>query len=175
MHTTDYILNDVKPLEMSGSLKKIQEAFRRTPYSHLPVLDSEVYYGALNRGEFELIKDPDFKLQDHRSLLLPFYATETMNWFEVLQYFATYNTNIMPILNAEKEYLGYFELLWNHCEHRFGHNNYQGENLPRVEDLNPALIIDEVSKFAKKNAYVSAGYSLGKLLAGNMPNRLLIL
>ena len=110
MHTTDYILNDVKPLELSGSLKKIQEAFRRTPYSHLPVLESEVYYGALNRGEFELLKDPDFKLQDHRSLLQPFYATDTMNWFEVLQYFATYNTNIMPILNGEKEYLGYFEL-----------------------------------------------------------------
>ena len=76
----------------------------------MPVLDDKIYYGALSRSEYELIKDLDFNLQNHRGLLEPFYATDSMNWFEVLQYFATYNTNIMPILNGEKEYLGYFEL-----------------------------------------------------------------
>lgn len=97
-------------MTLNTSLEELREGFRRTSYSHLPVLDEKVYFGALNRTEFDLIKDPKFKLQDHRSLLEPFYVTNTMNWFEVLQYFATYNTNIMPILNSEKEYLGYFEL-----------------------------------------------------------------
>ena len=110
MQTANYILNDVKPLDLNSSLEKLQDVFDKTSYSHLPVLDGEVYFGALNRIEFELIKDPDFKLQDHRALLEPFYVTDSMNWFEVLQYFATYNTNIMPILSGEKKYLGYFEL-----------------------------------------------------------------
>jgi CBS domain-containing protein len=110
VQTVDYILNDVKPMTLNTSLEKLREGFRKNPYSHLPVLDEKVYFGALNRIEFDLIKDPNFKLQDHRALLEPFYVTDTMNWFEVLQYFATYNTNIMPILNSEKEYLGYFEL-----------------------------------------------------------------
>ena len=110
MQTANYILNDVKPLALNSSLKQLEEVFRKTTYSHIPVLDDKIYFGALNRGEFELIKDPDFKLQNHRGLLEPFYATDSMNWFEVLQYFATYNTNLMPILNGEKEYLGYFEL-----------------------------------------------------------------
>ena len=97
-------------MTLDTSLEKLREGFRKTPFSHLPVLDEKVYFGALNRIEFELIKDPNFKLQNHRSLLEPFYATDTMNWFEVLQYFATYNTNIMPILNSEKKYLCYFDL-----------------------------------------------------------------
>jgi len=106
----NYILNEIKPLALNSSLKQLQESFRKTACSHLPVLDEKIYYGALKRSEFELIKDPDFKLQDNRALLEPFYATDSMNWFEVLQYFANYNTNVMPILNSEKEYLGYFEL-----------------------------------------------------------------
>jgi hypothetical protein len=110
VQTANYILNDVKPLALNSSLNQLKEAFRKTTYSHVPVLDDKIYYGALNRSEFELIKDPDFKLQNHRGLLEPFYATDTMNWFEVLQYFTTYNTNLMPILNGKKEYVGYFEL-----------------------------------------------------------------
>lgn len=110
MQTSNYILNDVKPLALNSALKPMQEAFRKTTFSHLPVVDDEIYYGSMRRSEFELIKDADFKLQDNRALLEPFYATDTMNWFEVLQYFANYNTNVMPILNGEKAYIGYFEL-----------------------------------------------------------------
>ena len=110
MQTSNYILNDVKPLALNSALKPIQEAFRKTTFSHLLVVDDEIYYGSMRRSEFELIKDADFKLLDHRALLEPFYATDTMNWFEVLQYFANYNTNVMPILNGEKAYIGYFEL-----------------------------------------------------------------
>ena len=101
MQTSNYILSDVKPLALNSSLKQLEEVFRKTTYSHVPVLDDKIYFGAFSRSEFELIKDPDFNLQNHRGLLEPFYATDTMNWFEVLQYFATYNTNIMPILNGE--------------------------------------------------------------------------
>ena len=66
--------------------------------------------GALKRREFELLPPDDSALLDHRHLIQPFYASEKMNWFEVLQYFATYNTNLMPVLNADKKYIGYYEL-----------------------------------------------------------------
>jgi len=110
VQTVNYILNETKPLTLNTELEKAQEAFRKTSYSHLPVLDGKIYFGALDREEFELIKSPRSKLMEHRQLLEPFYATDNMNWFEVLQYFATYNTNIMPILNGDKEYIGYYEL-----------------------------------------------------------------
>lgn len=95
---------------MNSSLKELKDAFRKTTYSHLPVLDQNIYFGALKRSELELVKASDFKLQDHRGLLEPFYVTDIMNWFEVLQNFANYNTNVMPILDANKAYAGYYEL-----------------------------------------------------------------
>lgn len=110
MQTTTYILNDIKPIKLTTSLEEVREVFRKTSYSHLPVLDGKIYFGALDRLEFDLIKSHDSVLMDHKQLLQPFYVTENMTWFEVLQYFATYNTNLMPILNSEKEYIGYYEL-----------------------------------------------------------------
>lgn len=110
MQTANYILNDITPITLDTPLGDVEEAFSRNSYSHLPVLDDKIYFGAIDRVEFDLIKSPESTLMEHRQLLEPFYVTESMNWFEVLQYFATYNTNMMPILNRDKEYIGYFEL-----------------------------------------------------------------
>ena len=110
MQTANYILNDITPITLDTPLGDVEEAFSRNSYSHLPVLDDKIYFGAIDRVEFDLINSPESTLMEHRQLLEPFYVTESMNWFEVLQYFATYNTNMMPILNRDKEYIGYFEL-----------------------------------------------------------------
>jgi len=110
VQTANYILNDITPITLDTPLGDVEEAFSRNSYSHLPVLDDKIYFGAIDRVEFDLIKSPESTLMEHRQLLEPFYVTESMNWFEVLQYFATYNTNMMPILNRDKEYIGYFEL-----------------------------------------------------------------
>jgi len=110
VQTANYILNDITPVTLDTPMEDVEEAFSRNSYSHLPVLDDKIYFGAIDRVEFDLINSPESTLMEHRQLLEPFYVTESMNWFEVLQYFATYNTNMMPILNRDKEYIGYFEL-----------------------------------------------------------------
>jgi len=110
VQTANYILNDITPVTLDTPMEDVEEAFSRNSYSHLPVLDDKIYFGAIDRVEFDLINSPESTLMEHRQLLEPFYVTESMNWFEVLQYFATYNTNMMPILNGDKEYIGYFEL-----------------------------------------------------------------
>jgi CBS domain-containing protein len=110
VQTANYILNDITPITLDTPLEEVEKAFSGNSYSHLPVLDDMIYFGAIDRVEFDLINSPESTLMEHRQLLEPFYVTESMNWFEVLQYFATYNTNMMPILNRDKEYIGYFEL-----------------------------------------------------------------
>lgn len=110
MQIANYILNDITPITLNTPLEMVEKTFDKTSYSHLPVLDDKIYFGALDRVEFDLIQSPGSTLMEHRQLLEPFYVTENMNWFEVLQYFATYNTNLMPILNGDKEYIGYYEL-----------------------------------------------------------------
>ena len=59
---------------------------------------------------FPLVTTKKLHLNDLKHLIEPFYATENMNWFEVLENFATHNTNLMPVLNSDKKYIGYYEL-----------------------------------------------------------------
>lgn len=110
MQTIAYILNDIQPFNLKNDITQMKEIFEQYPFSHIPVVDDNLYYGAIAHEEIELLNPDSLKLNDFKHLAQPFYATENMNWFEVLQYFATHNTNLMPILNAEKEYIGYYEL-----------------------------------------------------------------
>ncbi|MEL4456120.1 CBS domain-containing protein [Lutimonas vermicola] len=110
MQTINYILKDIRPFKLNTDIAQLKKTFEQYPFSHLPVVDDKIFYGAIAREEIEILKDNTHKLNELKQLIQPFYVTDTMNWFEVLQYFASYNTNLMPILNSDKKYIGYFEL-----------------------------------------------------------------
>lgn len=111
MQTITYILNDIQPFELKNNIAQMKEIFNQFSFSHIPVVDEKLYFGAISREEIDLLKPDDaITLNKYRHLIQPFYVTENMNWFEILQDFATHNTNLMPILNSDKEYIGYFEL-----------------------------------------------------------------
>lgn len=110
MQTINYILKDIKPFKLKNDIAQIKKTFEKYAFSHFPIVEDKIYYGAIAREEIEILKDDTHKLNELKQLIQPFYVTETMNWFEVLQNFASYNTNLMPILNSDKKYVGYFEL-----------------------------------------------------------------
>jgi predicted transcriptional regulator len=110
MQTINYILKDIQPFGLKDDVDQIKKVFKKYPYSHLPVVEEKLFYGAVSKREIELSPSDKVKLNELRHLIEPFYASENMNWFEVLQYFATHNTNLMPVLSSEKEYIGYYEL-----------------------------------------------------------------
>jgi predicted transcriptional regulator len=110
MHTTDYISNDVKALHLTDDLADVKIVFSQLPHSHLPVLDEGIFCGALAKKDVEFLDPVGKTVNTFKHQLNLFYANEKMNWFEVLQYFATFKTNLMPILDKEKKYIGYYEL-----------------------------------------------------------------
>lgn len=110
MQTTDYISNDVPALKLNDGIAKVQQLFLQFPHSHLPVIDEDIFCGSLSKRDVEFLDPKEKTVNVFRHQLQLFYATERMNWFEVLQYFATYKTNLMPILDTEKKYIGYYEL-----------------------------------------------------------------
>jgi len=110
MQTINYILKDIRPFGLKDDVGQMKKSFELYSYSHLPVVDKKLFYGAVSRQEIEILQSEKVKLNDLRQIIEPFYVTENMNWFEVLQNFATHNTNFMPVLNAKKEYAGYYEL-----------------------------------------------------------------
>ncbi len=110
IRTIDYILNDIKPLKIGDKIKKAQALFEQNPASHLPVIDRNIFYGNIAKQDVEFTDYSDEILDEIKPLIQTFYATIDMNWFEVLQYFATYNCNLLPVLNGSKKYVGYYEL-----------------------------------------------------------------
>jgi len=110
MQTINYILKDIKPITLKEDIKNIKDIFANNSLSHLPIVENKNFCGTIARQDIEFSPIKDKKLESIKNLFQLFYTTDSMNWFEVLQYFATYNTNIMPVLNSKKKYIGYYEL-----------------------------------------------------------------
>lgn len=125
-YLNDFILKDLKPLKLEDSVEKAMQLFDNTDYSHFAVVQNNNYEGTLVYEYLE--QNPNFstKINDLRGLLHPIYVTDSMNWFEVLQMFTTYNSNVLPVVDQQKKYLGYFEL--NDFLHMFKCTPFLHEN-----------------------------------------------
>ncbi len=110
MQTTDYISNDIKPLRLKDNITHVKQIFSKCPHSHIPVVDNNTFYGSIARQDIEYIEFENKILSKLKNQLKPFYTSDSVNWFEVLENFATYNTNLIPVLNTNNRYLGYYEL-----------------------------------------------------------------
>ena len=106
---SDYVNNDFKPIDSKQTVITIQDFFTATPYSHFPILENGVYIGCIAMEDaetFEIHK----KLADYRYTLEGFFVRTSMNWLDVLEVFARNNSNIVPILDDNNKYIGYYEI-----------------------------------------------------------------
>lgn len=108
--TEIYILKETKPLRLEDKLEKAVQLLEDSGYSHLAVVRKGVYEGTISLKQAEERTDLSTKIGDIRSLLNPVYVLNTMDWFDVLQVFATNNCNAIPVIDKEKNYLGYYEI-----------------------------------------------------------------
>jgi len=108
--TEIYILKETKPLRLEDKLEKALKLLEDSGYSHLAVVHKGVYEGTISLKQVEERTDLSTKIGDARSLLNPVYVLNTMDWFDVLQVFATNNCNALPVIDKNKNYLGYYEI-----------------------------------------------------------------
>lgn len=106
---SDYINNDFKPIESTESVVEVQDFFGEIPYSHFPILDNGVYLGCIAAEDAETF-ETEKKLSDYRYAFEGFFVRNTMSWLDVLEVFARNNANIVPILNDDNKYIGYYEI-----------------------------------------------------------------
>ena len=109
MNTTQYIINDIKPFDIEMMVKDVQIAFNQLTYSHIPVSKDGRYIGCISENDAHCF-ETDQPLTNFSYALEPFYVTDLTNWLDILEAFAMRNSNIMPVLNSENNYLGYYEL-----------------------------------------------------------------
>ncbi|WP_375239740.1 acetoin utilization protein acuB [Aurantibacter sp.] len=110
MLLSDYIINDVKPLLIKEKVSALQFLFNQLTYSHIPIKNEDgAYLGCISENDA-------YCFESDKPLIECAYATEgffvrnNATWLNVLEDFAANNTNIMPVLDAQNNYLGYYEL-----------------------------------------------------------------
>lgn len=105
----EYITNDYKAIDSQEKIADVQDFFAEVPFSHFPILSDGVFIGSISADDVDTF-DSDKMVNDYRYTLEAFFARENMIWLDVLEVFAKNHTNIVPVLNEENNYSGYYEL-----------------------------------------------------------------
>lgn len=106
---SNFILNDYKALQIDETIADAQEFFEEINFSHFPVLDDSIYIGSIAKDDLETF-DSDKKLSDYKYALEGFFARKNMIWLDVLEVFAKNQTNVVPVLDDDNAYLGFYEM-----------------------------------------------------------------
>ena len=118
MNTLSYLINDIKPFDIKTSMGEVQSTFNQLTYTHIPVSNKGEYVGCISETDAHCF-DADKTLEDYNYALEPLFVNDRTNWLDILEAFALRSSNIMPVLDKENRYLGYYELgdimdLFNH-------------------------------------------------------------
>ena len=106
---TDFISNDIQPLQITDTITIAQDLFIEYNFSHFPVLEDGVYIGSAEAESIELL-DSDKEVGDDRYSFSKFFVRDTTIWLDVLEIFAKNESNVLPVLDANNNYLGYYEI-----------------------------------------------------------------
>lgn len=106
---TDYINNDIRALDSHETILAAQDFFIDTPFSHFPVLEDGIYIGSIVADDLETF-DTDKVVADYRFTLEPFFVKPSMIWLDVLEVFGKNHADVVPVLDENNHYIGYYEL-----------------------------------------------------------------
>lgn len=110
MNLLNFIINDIKPLTNTDTVSELQLLFNQLTYSHIPIKNEEgVYLGCLSETDVHCFES-EKKVKDCNYAIEGFFVRDHTNWLDVLEAFAQNSSNIMPVLNDNSNYLGYYEL-----------------------------------------------------------------
>ncbi len=107
---TDLISNDYKPIDSNETVANIRDFFEEVTFSHFPVVEETTYIGSIAMDDVETF-DADKKISQYRYAMEGFFARTNMMWLDVLELFAKNQTNIVPVLDDNNLYVGYYESL----------------------------------------------------------------
>jgi CBS domain-containing protein len=105
----NYITNNYKAIDSQETISSVQDFFNELNFSHFPVVEEGIYIGSIASEDIETF-DSFKKVFDYRYSLEGFFAREKMIWMDVLEVFAKNKSNLIPVLNEDNAYLGYYEI-----------------------------------------------------------------
>jgi Mg/Co/Ni transporter MgtE len=109
MTLQEFIINDIKPLNINEKVSDLKMMFNELTYSHIPIENNGVYIGCISENDAYCFEG-EKTIIDCNYALEGFFVRSNTTWLDVLEEFAQNSCNIMPVLSDKNEYLGYYEL-----------------------------------------------------------------
>lgn len=106
---SEYINNDFKPFPNDETVAEIQDFFAEGTFSHFPVMENGIYLGCISAVDAETFETQK-AIAEYRYALEGFFVRNTTIWLDVLEIFARNNANVVPILDENNAYIGYYEI-----------------------------------------------------------------
>ncbi|WP_299255948.1 CBS domain-containing protein [uncultured Aquimarina sp.] len=109
MKTSLYIINEIDPLSTAAKVADAQLLFNELTYTHFPVLKDGIYVGCISEADVRCF-ETEKVLESYLYALEGFFVRTNTNWLDILESFAQNHSNILPVLDDDNNYQGYFEL-----------------------------------------------------------------
>lgn len=109
MNPQHYILNDFEPLDISTNIREARDLARQFTYSHIPIAKDGEFIGCLSETDASYF-DGNRIIENFQYAIEPIYVLEEDNWLDILEKFTIHDSNIMPVLDQRKKYIGYYEI-----------------------------------------------------------------
>ena len=106
---TEYITNDFKAIDSQDTIADVQDFFNDLHFSHFPVIEDGIYIGSIAEDDIVTFES-EKKIADFRFTLEGFFARTNTIWLDVLEIFAKNHTNLVPVLDENNKYIGYYEI-----------------------------------------------------------------
>lgn len=155
MPLSEFIINDIKALQVEDSIQDVQELFHQLTFSHIPIKREENYIGCISETDAHCF-DSEKTLSEYLYVIEGFFVRQNTLWLDVLEAFAQNDSNIMPVLDDNNNYLGYYELndvisLFNNTPFfaepggiiivEKGYNDYSFSEISQIVESNNAKLL----------------------------------
>ncbi|MCK0189522.1 CBS domain-containing protein [Arenibacter sp. F20364] len=110
MNIQNNIIATLPIFKVGDSLKKVIKFFNTSTYSHVAVVEGNIFIGVLDENDLDNY-ETDKKIEDYRYNLDTFFVRKETSWLDVLEVFSKNEANLLPVLDEEGVFLGYYDLI----------------------------------------------------------------
>ncbi len=110
MNLEDYISTDLPSIYIEDSIDAARQKTLNQNASHFPIIENGKLYGSIAESDLNTFEDKSKKIADYKYTFELFFATDEDSLLDVLTLFSLHETNILPVLNKDKKYVGFYDL-----------------------------------------------------------------
>ena len=104
MPLNQFLINDLNPFDIKSKIGELQTAFNQLTYSHIPIKKKGVFIGCLSKNDVCCF-DANQPISEFLNAIEHFHVSNNSLWLDILDNFARNDSNMMPVLDPNNNYL----------------------------------------------------------------------